>query len=261
MGERERAVAQHVDAARNAATQAMDQRQRLAVEGQRQQQARDMQAMRDVGRRFGLRQCFEVVAHDDALCQRFEFPLLEHAPHLGLADQHHLQLAPAPVEVGEQAQLLEHLGRERLRLVDHDEQPPAARVREQQVAVQRIDHVHRRAAGRQLDLQVLEDARQHGVDAQLRIDDIGDIDVGRQIVEEAPPHGRLAGADFARQQNEAAAARQAVGQQRQRLAVPLAQVQEARVRCDRERLLLQAEEGFVHRVARPAISAVRREEP
>ena len=45
------------------------------------------------------------------------------------------------------------------------------------------------------------------------------------------------------------------------LAVPLAQVQEARVRCDRERLLLQAEEGFVHRVARPAISAVRREEP
>ena len=69
---------------------------------------------------------------------------------------------------------------------------------------------------------------------------------GRDLLEEAAADGGLAGADLAGQQHEAAAALQPVQQVRQRLAVPRAQVQEARVGRDRERLLLQSEEGRIH---------------
>ena len=115
----QRAVAQQVDAARHAARELVDAPQRRAVEGQHGAQAGDREPVRDVLHRLLLGQRLEVEARDHALAELLELGLREHAAQLGLADQHDLQqLALVRLQVGQQPQLLQHVGREVLRLVD-----------------------------------------------------------------------------------------------------------------------------------------------
>ena len=72
----------------------------------------------------------QVEARDHALRQLLELGPREHRAQLGLADQDDLQqLALVGLEVGQQAQLLEHVGREILRLVDDQHVVLADRVR------------------------------------------------------------------------------------------------------------------------------------
>jgi hypothetical protein len=86
-------------------------RQRRGVEGQRALQAGHGQAVVDVLRRSRLRQRAQVVARDDALRQLLQFRPRQHGAQLGLADEDDLQqLALAGLQVGQQAQLLQHLG-------------------------------------------------------------------------------------------------------------------------------------------------------
>ena len=75
--------------------------------------------------------------------------------------------------------------------------------------------------------------------------------IGRELLEEAAAQRRLAGADLAGQQHDAATA-EAVAQVRQRLAMALAQVQIARIGRDRERLALESEMLRVHGTRIPA---------
>ena len=79
-------------------------------------------------------------ARDHALGELLELGPLEHRAQLGLADQDDLQqLALVGLEVGQQAQLLEHLGRELLRLVDDEHVVLADGVGLQQEVVERVD--------------------------------------------------------------------------------------------------------------------------
>src|SRR4029077_16930890 len=79
--------------------------------------------------------------------------------------------------------------------------------------------------------------------------------------EERTHDGGLAGADFAGELHEAAGLVDAVQQVRERLRVPLTQVEVARIGRDRERLFVEAEEREVHetmlldRVAAPQCPA------
>jgi hypothetical protein len=104
------------------------------------------------------------------------------------------------------------------------------------------------------DVELVADGLQKLHHGELRVEDVGDVAALRDLLEEAPAHRRLAGADLAREQDEAAAAADAVEQVRQRLAVALAHVEITRVRRERERLLLQAEERMymAGRIAFPA---------
>jgi hypothetical protein len=152
------------------------------------------------------------------------------------------------LQVGQQAQQFQQLGRQRLCLVDHQQALLAAGVGVEQEAVERVDIGL--AGGRRRvgdgDAEFLAHRLQQFHRRQLGVVDIGHAVAGRDLLQEAAADGGLAGADLAGQQHEAAAALQPVQQVRQRLAVPRAQVQEARVGRDRERLLLQAEEGRIH---------------
>jgi hypothetical protein len=69
------------------------------------------QPVGDVLRGLGLAQRVEVKARDHALRQLLQLRAGQHRAQLGLADQHDLQqLALAGFQVGQQAQLLQHVG-------------------------------------------------------------------------------------------------------------------------------------------------------
>ena len=254
VGAEQRALAQQVDAARHAAAAAVDRLQRAFAEGQRPLQAGDAQAVPHVVGRPRRVQGLQVHARDDALRELLEIGARQQRAQLGLADENDLQqLAFGGLEVGEQAQEFEQFGSQALRLVDDEQALLAARMAVEQEAVERIDAglgARRRlavqGAGVDADAELLADGLQQLQRRQQRVVEVGDAAALGHLLEEAAAHRRLAGADAAGQQHEAAAALQAVEQVCQRLAVALAQVQEARIGCDRERLPLQAEECRIH---------------
>ena len=90
----------------------------------------------------------------------------------------------------------------------------------------------------------------HGRDefrgCHLRIEHHGDIHVDGYLLHQAAADGGLAGTDFTRQLNKAAALPQAIQQVRQCLAVAGAHIEKPRVRCNRERLLGKIEMVQVH---------------
>ncbi len=224
---------------------------RPGVEGHGHRHAGDRQAVADVALGLGRGQRAQVVARDHALRELLELGPPEQVAQLGLADQDDLQqLALVGLEVGQQAQLLQHLGRQHLRLVDDQHVVLADRVRLEQELVQRVEVVlDGRLAAQRLrcrNAELLADRLQQLDHRELGVEDVRDVGAARDLLEEAAAHGGLAGADLAAEQHEAAAAVHAVQQVRERLAVALAHEQVARVRGDREGLVLQAEEGRVH---------------
>jgi hypothetical protein len=194
-----------------------------------------------------------------ALRQLLQLRARQHAAQLGLADQHDLQqLALAGFQVGQQAQLLQHVGAEVLCLVDDEHAALAGRVALQQEGVQRVDVVldrdHAAVGRRHGDVELLADRLQQLRHRQLGVEDVGHMAAFGDLLQEAAAHRGLAGADVAGQQDEAAAraahraagGRHAVQQVRQRLAVALAHEEVPRVRRDGERVLRQAEVVRVH---------------
>ena len=102
------------------------------------------------------------------------------------------------------------------------------------------------APGVHVDAEFVADRLQQFGDGQFRIEDVRDIAVGGHLLEKAAADRGLAGADLAGQQDEAAAAADAVQQMRQRLAMTFAHEQVARIGRDRKRRLLQTEKMGVH---------------
>ena len=134
------AIAEQVDAPRHPARNLVDALQRLAVERDRPRHAGDREAVANVVLGLLGRERLQVKARDDALRELLEVGPLEHRAQLGLADQDDLQeLALVGLEVRQQAQLLEHLGRELLRLVDDQDVVLADCVRLQQEVVEGVD--------------------------------------------------------------------------------------------------------------------------
>ena len=97
-----------------------------------------------------------------------------------------------------------------------------------------------------LHMQFFADRQQELGGRDARVQDQGDFGIARQLLEQAADDRRLAGADFTRQLDEATGLVDAVQQVRQRLRVPLTEVQVAGVRRDRERFFLEAEKACVH---------------
>ncbi len=225
--------------------------QRTLRKRQRPLQPGHGQAVGNVLARLLRAQCVEVVARDDALRQLFQLRRGHHGAQLGLADQDDLQqLALAGLQVGQQAQLLQHVRRQVLRLVDDEHVVAPGRVLAQQEVVERVQTVldglgagHRGPVG---DAELVANGTQQLGHRELGIEDVGHVAVRGHLLQEAAAHGGLAGAYLAREQHEAAARIQPVEQMRQGLAVPFAHEQVARVGGDGKRRLCKAEEGCVH---------------
>ncbi len=259
-GPQQRAPAQQVDAPRHAARQAVDALERRPVERQRTGVAGHVQPVLDVLRALGVGQRVQMKTRDHALGQLLELGAGQHGAQFGLADQHDLQqLALAGFQVGQQAQLLQHVGFEVLRLVDDEDATLSGGVTLQQKRVERVDVVldrgRVRGGRRRRDVELLANRLQQFGDGELGVEDIGHMAAGGNLLQKAAADGGFAGADVAREQHKAAAraagrlvrAGHAVQQVRQRLAVALAHEQVTRVRRDGKRVLRQAEMVRVHR--------------
>ena len=157
-----RAIADDVDEPRHAARKPLDLAQRAGREDFARR-ARDAQAVAHVGGGFVARERIEVIAAGDALRQLAQLDAAQQLAQLGLADQDDLQqLLGFGFEIGEQAHLLEHVGREVLRLVDHQHDALAFGMRLEQVEAQQVDQVLETAfgTGRDADAQLFADGQQ-----------------------------------------------------------------------------------------------------
>ena len=144
---------------------------------------------------------------------------LEFVVELGLPEEQDLdQLRRRRLEIREQPNLLEGLGREVLRLVDDQNHSPIALLLVQQILVQlgaQLGAAEPRGQHAELD----HDRAEQLVARQCRIEDEGDVRVTAEALEQRAAQRRLAGADFTGDRNEAFALLYAVEQVRQRLAV------------------------------------------
>ncbi|MNE59365.1 hypothetical protein D3C80_1544520 [compost metagenome] len=115
------------------------------------------------------------------------------------------------------------------------------------MGVEAVDqHLEAEHVGRHVDVQLVAQGAQQLQRVQLGVEDEGDVAVLRHLLQQTAAQGGLAGADLAGEQHEAAVDAQAIEQMGQRLAVPLAHEQVARVGRDREGSLGQAEMLVVH---------------
>ena len=190
----------------------------------------------------------QVIARDDALRELPQFRARQHRGELRLAEQDDLQqLALVRFQIGEQPHLLQHVGREILRLVDDQHRVPAPGMGVEQVVVDAVDeHLDAGIAGRVGDAEFDADGREQFLHRQLGVEDVGDIAGFRNLLEQAAADGRLARSDLAGEQDESAIAAHAVEQVRERLLVALAQVEVARVRRNGERRFGEAKVALVH---------------
>ena len=147
--------------------------------------------------------------------------------------------------------MFEHVHLEVLRLVDDEDGAATETVVGQQETVQGIrECLDAVARFRQLHVQFFADRRQEFRARQLGVQDDRHVGELGKLLEQGTDEGRLAGAHFAGELDEAAAFLDAVDEVRERLPVPLAQVEVAGIGGDREWLLVKAEEAGVHRISR-----------
>ena len=247
IGAEQGAAGQQVDAPRHATAEAMQGLEGIVAQRQLAVQAGHGQPVGQVGRGLRRVQRTQVVARDDALRELLQARFGEALAQLGLADQHDLQqLVRVGLQIRQQAQLFEHLAAEVLRLVDDQQAVPSGRMPGQQEGVERVHASLQAVLGGARQPEFLQHRVQQLGGAELGVEDVGHVAVGRQLGQEAAAHGGLAGADLAGQQHEATAALDPVEQVRQCLAMALAQEQETGVRRDAEGVLRQTEGRPIH---------------
>ncbi len=218
--------------------------------------AGDLQPVPDVRHRLLAIERPDVPAERDALVQLRQLGVREQRPQLRLSHQDDAQeLLGGGLEVRKQAEMLQDLHRQRLRLVHDDHRPAAGLALGEQVAVQVVDELLLAGAARrqpELGVDRLEQLERR----ERRVDDVGHARLGCELAEEVPQHGRLAGADVAGDADEAARLRQAEAQMRQGVGVLARQKEIARVRRQPEGRIHQPEEPLVHpRRKRPTIDS------
>ena len=142
-----------------------------------------------------------MIAAGDALSQLAQLGAVQELAQLRLADEDDLQqFLRRGFQIGEQADLLEHLGGQVLRLIDDDDDAPAVRVRGQQPPVQRVDHLLDAVSVGLVEpeAEFLADGEQELDRRDPRIQDHRDVRVLRHAREQRAHDGGLAGADLAR---------------------------------------------------------------
>src|SRR5216117_2717833 len=152
-------------------------------------------------------------------------------------------------EVRQQPDLLEHLGAEVLRLVDDQHGPPPAPVRLEERLGERIDQdLEARRACRIGHAELVAHDREQLDRRQPGIEDHGDIDVGRHLLEQGAAHGGLPRTDLARELHDASPAPDPVEQMGEGLTVRVAQIEVARIGREGKRPLGESEVGGIHGV-------------
>ena len=136
----QRAVADQVHEPRDPARQAVHGDERVVVEADLALAVGDQQAVPDVGLGLLERERRQVIAGGHTLRELAQLVAPQQLAQLRLAHQHDLdQLLGVGLEVRDQAHLLQHLGREVLRLVDQQHHVALGGARLEQEAVQRVD--------------------------------------------------------------------------------------------------------------------------
>ena len=227
------AVGDDVDQARNAAG-TLEQRAHAKPRERHMLASGNRHAVLDVGLGLGGIQRGQVITRGDALGKLAQFRAIEHVAQLGLAKQDDLQqLLRRRFQVGQQADLLQRIQGQVLRLVDDQHHAQALRVGIQQIGVECIRQPLEAAmlAG-DVELELLADGLDHLHGRELGIEQQGNLGVFRQLFEKQAAEGGLAGADFAGELHEATAAAlaDAIQQVRERIAVALGKEYIARVR-------------------------------
>jgi hypothetical protein len=122
------------------------------------------------------------------------------------------------------------------------------RVRLEQSGAQRIDQgLHALAPlGGDGDAEFLADRLQEFGDCHARVEDQGNVDVGRLARKQRTHDRGLAGANLAGELDETAGRAHPVEEMAERLGVATARIQVPRIGSDRERRLGQTKESFVH---------------
>src|SRR5262249_53134840 len=239
------AVAQQVDQPGNAARAMVDLAQRALGED-RAVLPRDVQAVAHVlAALLGVHRA-EMAPDADPLPQLAQVLGGELLLQLGLTEQHDLQqLRSLGLEVREQPQLLERLGREILRLVDDQQHaaPLAARLDEE--GIEYVGELGTRFAERrqpELAVDRLEQLERR----QRRIEQERHFGLRAEPPQQGAAQRRLPGADLPGDRHEPFALLDPVDEVPEHLAVRSGQVEEARIRAEREGLLVEAVVGGVH---------------
>ncbi len=228
----------------------MDDREGVGFEELAFARTRDPQAVPDVLDRILVAQGSQVEAQPHALLELHEFGRVDLVAKLRLPGEDDMQyLLARRLHAREQADLLEHLVAQVLRLVDDQEHLASLRVLLDQELVERRQDfrlAHPERAVAELDQHGLQELDRR----DLRLVELRDHDVLVDLLEEALDQRRLARADFAGDHHEAVREPDGRFHVRLRTGVDLAQVEEGRVRAEAERQVGELEVFEVHNLTR-----------
>ncbi|MDT4843669.1 hypothetical protein FQZ97_776040 [compost metagenome] len=227
IGAEQGTVTQQVDAPGHTGRERVNPAQGVAREGQGPVQSGHIHAVLDVLPGLGLVECVEVKARDHALCELLQFGLGQQVAQFGLADQDDLQqLAGVGLQVGEQAQLFQHVGRQVLCFIDDEHGVLSCGVGGQQKSVEWVNMVFSGGLTRTLVVhhhpKLVTDRAQQLDDRELGVEDVSDPAVLGGLLQKAAADGGLAGTDLASQQHKTTATLHAVQQMGERLPVAFA---------------------------------------
>ena len=145
----------------------------------------------------------QVIARGNALGELSQVGTRQRGPQLGLPHEDDFEeLLPRGLQVGQQPDLLEDIGRQRLGLVDDEDRAPRPGEGSQQVPVKPVDKVFQRGTGGMGDAELVADSRDELGRRQLGIENKRDIHRVGETLEQGAHQRRLARADLAREQDE-----------------------------------------------------------
>ncbi len=220
--------------------------------------SRDAQSLGDVAEGLLQRKRGGAAAQSNALPKLAQLRQLQLFFQFGLARKNDLQkLFGGSLEIRQQPDFLQNFGGEVLRLVDDQNRCFPGAVPFEQPLIQAHQNLalFARFAG---NFEFRHDEIEQLIYVQAGIENVGGGHaLPAKPVQQAVQQGRLAGADFSRQQDESLAVLNAVGQPRQRFLNLPCQVQIARVGIDVKRALAKPKEFLVHGIVRPSLRESR----
>ena len=240
-------VANKIDPSRDASGDGVDRLERLRLETGVARPGDMLQAMLHVGLRFGPVKGSEMIGGNDTLSKLLQLAAVQDLSQLGLADQEALEKRAAlELEVRQHSQLLDGPRAEVLRLVDHQERPPALRHQSDQKCFDVAEQLGF-AGGAGGNTEGGRDGLQQIFGVELGRDDLGGDHLLRiEPLEQAADQRGLAGTDLSGYDDETLALIQAVLEIRVRARVPAAREEELGVRIQLEGLSRQPVERLVH---------------
>ena len=182
------------------------------------------------------------------LRQLTHFITRQHVAQFRLPDQNDLQkFLRGGLQVGQQADLLQHIGAQILRLVDNQDSAAAACMCVQQVAVECIcQHLDAMYLVRIFHTQLITQCSDQLLGGKLRVEHHCNIDIPGQLFHQAAAQGRLAGTHLTGKLHKTTAIAKPIQEMRQRLPMACTHVQKTRIRRDRKGAFCEVEMFQIH---------------